>query len=105
MLRSGALPQACTTQIACDAISFIMQGQVSGHVSRSRIWWLMAKQLANITNPVLFVKYTTPRIFLAISTVYFMLVHQLDVESAFIYAPLSPVEFTSCHECLPGYFL
>ena len=34
------------------------------------------------------VKYITLRIFLAIAAVHDMYVHQLDVESAFIYAPL-----------------
>jgi hypothetical protein len=39
----------------------------------------------------LVVKYTTLRIFLAISASYNMRVHQLDVESAFIYASLAEV--------------
>jgi hypothetical protein len=43
------------------------------------------------------VKYTTLRIFLAISAAYSMRVHQLDVESAFIYAPLSEVVYMHPH--------
>jgi hypothetical protein len=43
------------------------------------------------------VKYTTLRIFLAIAAVYSMQVHQLDVESAFIYAPLVEVVYMHPH--------
>lgn len=52
------------------------------------------------------VKYTTLRIFLAISTVYNMQVHQIDVESAFIYAPLSEVVYMHPHPAMnlpPGH--
>ena len=40
------------------------------------------------------VKYITLRIFLAIAAVYDMYVHQPDVESAFIYAPLRKAVYT-----------
>jgi len=46
------------------------------------------------------VKYTTLRIFLAISAVYKLHVHQLDVESAFIYAPLSEVVYMHPHPAM-----
>ena len=46
------------------------------------------------------VKYTTLRIFLAIAAVYNMQVHQLDVESAFIYAPLSEEVYMHAHPAM-----
>ena len=46
------------------------------------------------------VKYTTLRIFLAIAAVYSMQVHQLDVESAFIYAPLVEVVYMHPHPAM-----
>ena len=46
------------------------------------------------------VKYTTLRIFLAIAAVYNMQVHQLDVESAFVYAPLSEVVYMHPHPAM-----
>ncbi len=46
------------------------------------------------------VKYTTLRIFLAIAAVYKMQVHQLDVESAFIYAPLEEDVYMHSHPAM-----
>ena len=43
------------------------------------------------------VKYITLRIFLAVTTVHDMYVHQLDVESAFIYAPLREAIYMHPH--------
>ena len=43
------------------------------------------------------VTYITLRIFLAIAAVHDMSVHQLDVESAFIYAPLRKVVYMHPH--------
>jgi hypothetical protein len=46
------------------------------------------------------VKYTTLRIFLSICVVYNMQVHQLDVESAFIYAPLTEEVYMHPHPAM-----
>jgi hypothetical protein len=46
------------------------------------------------------VKYTTLRIILAIAAVYWMQVHQLDVESAFIYAPLAEDVYMHPHPAM-----
>jgi hypothetical protein len=43
------------------------------------------------------VRYTTLRVFLSIAAVYNMQVHQLDVESAFVYAPLYEEVYMHAH--------
>ena len=44
-----------------------------------------------------FIRYTTLRIFLAIVAIHCMTIHQLDVASAFIYAPLQKDVYMHTH--------
>jgi hypothetical protein len=76
------------------------QGKVDRLKSRLVVASDGSKQVHGLDNsesrsPV--VKYTTLQIFLAISAAYSMRVHQFDVESAFIYAPLSEVVYMHPH--------
>ena len=46
------------------------------------------------------VKHNTVRMFLAVAAVHSMCVHQLDVESTFIYAPLHEDEYMHPHPAM-----
>jgi hypothetical protein len=77
------------------------QGKVDRY--KSRLVVDGSKQVSGIDYKDSFapvVKYTTLRIFLAIAAVYSMQVHQLDVESAFIYAPLVEVVYMHPHPAM-----
>jgi hypothetical protein len=76
------------------------QGKVDRLKSRLVVASDGSKQVHGLDNsescsPV--VKYTTLQIFLTISAAYSMRVHQFEVESAFIYAPLSEVVYMHPH--------
>jgi hypothetical protein len=74
------------------------QGKVERYKSRLVVDGSKQAEGIDYTTPV--VKYTTLRIFLAMSTVYSMHVHQIDVESAFIYAPLKEVVYMHHHPAM-----
>jgi len=77
------------------------QGQVDRY--KSRLVVDGSKQVEGIDYTDSFapvVKHTTLRIFLAIAAVYSMQVHQIDVESAFIYAPLSELVYMHPHPAM-----
>ena len=93
----GIVGRSCPTLRVATTICFgAISSQIKmkdGRIDRykSRLVVDGSKQVSGIDNTNNFapvVKHTTVRMFLAIAAVHSMCVHQLDVESAFIYAPL-----------------
>jgi hypothetical protein len=96
-------PKQKQNYLRCHFVYKIKMKQGKVEKYKSRLVVDGSQQVSGIDYTASFapvVKYSTLRIFLAIAAVYRMQVHQLDVESAFIYAPLAEDVYMHPHPAM-----